>query len=73
MATSTIVLTICLVLAVLIDIFLIVRISVLRKMLNFFDGKLKEIEKRLLAKPNNGVAYESENGTNPETRGPAQG
>ena len=73
MATSTIVLTICLILAVLMDIFLMIRVSVLRKMLNFFDGKLAEIEKRLTTKPSNGVKNERENGTNPETRGPAQG
>lgn len=64
MSTITIVLIICLALAVALDILLIIRVSVLRKMLSFLNSKLVEIEKRLLSQPKNGDPHESENGTN---------
>lgn len=50
MSTLAIVLLICLILAVLLDIFLLVRVLVLRNNLFLFGERLKEIENRLLPK-----------------------
>ena len=48
MSTLAVVLLICLILAVLLDIFLLVRVLVLRNNLFLFSERLKEIEIRLL-------------------------
>ena len=50
MSTLAIVLLICLILAVLLDVFLLVRVLVLRNNLFLFGERLKEIENRLLPK-----------------------
>lgn len=50
MSTLSIVLLICLILAVLLDVFLLVRVLVLRNNLFLFGERLKEIENRLLPK-----------------------
>jgi len=50
MSTLSVVLLICLILAVLLDIFLLVRVLVLRNNLFLFGERLKEIENRLLPK-----------------------
>lgn len=50
MSTLAIVLLICLIIAVLLDVFLLVRVLVLRNNLFLFGERLKEIENRLLPK-----------------------
>jgi hypothetical protein len=50
MMTTTEILIICLVVAVIGDIFLGIRVVVLRNYLHFFEEKLKEIEIRLSPK-----------------------
>lgn len=50
MSTLAIVLLICLIIAVLLDVFLLVRVLVLRNNLFLFGERLKEIENRLLLK-----------------------
>lgn len=50
MSTLSVVLLICLILAVLLDVFLLVRVLVLRNNLFLFGERLKEIENRLLPK-----------------------
>lgn len=50
MATTTIILTILLILAVILDIFLIIRVAVLRNYLHLFETRMGEIEARLAPK-----------------------
>lgn len=50
MSTLSIVLLVSLIIAVLLDIFLLVRVLVLRNNLFLFGERLKEIENRLLPK-----------------------
>lgn len=45
--TTTEILIICLVVAIIGDIYLLVRVIVLRNYLHYFESKLKELEQRL--------------------------
>ena len=49
MTSALVTVSICLFIAVVIDVFLLTRIAVLKKMLSFFDSKLKAIEEHLSA------------------------
>ena len=58
MATSTLILTILLILAVILDIFLIIRVAVLRNYLHLFETRMGEIEARLSNRNNKGIENE---------------
>lgn len=59
--TTTEILIICLVVAVIGDIFLGIRVVVLRNYLHFFEEKLKEIEIRLSSKKKDMTNEQKEN------------
>lgn len=59
--TTTEILIICLVVAVIGDIFLGIRVVVLRNYLHFFEEKLKEIEIRLSPKKKDMTNEQKEN------------
>lgn len=58
MATTTLILVIALVLSVIINIFLIIRVAVLRNYLHLFETKIGEIEARLSNRNNKGIENE---------------
>lgn len=60
--TTAEILAILLVIAVIADIFLIVRVAVLRNNLSLFAERLKEIEQQLSPKHKKEVPNEQENG-----------
>ena len=59
MATTTLILVIALVLSVIINIFLIIRVAVLRNYLHLFETKIGEIEARLSNRNNKGIENEN--------------
>lgn len=58
MVTTTTILTILLILATILDIFLIIRVAVLRNYLHLFETKIGEIEARLSNRNNKGIENE---------------
>lgn len=58
MATTTLISVIALVLSVIINIFLIIRVAVLRNYLHLFETKIGEIEARLSNRNNKGIENE---------------